>query len=152
MEEFKAKILSFVQSLSVEEPFDGDEVGELSRYFVKALCQQNGEDDQVEHILAGPENDKHLFLNAIADAYEDLDYGSTGLSTLGLALFDQCMDIYKNAEVMNGYDGQSAVISHCEELGHPDWGNCEDCECVAPFVLRNEKKKCLICSFGNIVE
>ena len=125
MEEIKAKILSFVQSLSVDEPFCGDEVGELSRYFVNALCQQNGEDDQVGHILAG-----------------------LGKETL----FDQCMDIYKNAEVMNGYDGQSAVISHCEELGHPDWGNCEDCECVAPFVLRNEEKKCLICSFGNIVE
>lgn len=54
VEEFKAKIEEFVQSLSKDEPFNGDEVGELSRYFVTVLCEQNGEEDQIKHILIDP--------------------------------------------------------------------------------------------------
>lgn len=51
MEEIKAEILKFVQSLSKDEPFNGDEVGELSRYFVNVLCEQNGEEDEAQYIL-----------------------------------------------------------------------------------------------------
>lgn len=51
MEEIKAEILKFVQSLSKDEPLNGDEVGELSRYFVNVLCEQNGEEDEAQYIL-----------------------------------------------------------------------------------------------------
>ena len=51
MEEIKAEILKFVQSLSKDEPFNGDEVGELSRYFVTVLCERNGEEDEAQYIL-----------------------------------------------------------------------------------------------------
>ena len=54
MEEFKAKIEEFVQSLSKDEPFNGDEVEELGRYFVTELCKQNAEEDQIKHILIDP--------------------------------------------------------------------------------------------------
>ena len=54
MEEIKAEILKFVQSLSKDEPFNGDEVWELSRYFVTVLCEQNGEEDQIKHSLIDP--------------------------------------------------------------------------------------------------
>lgn len=50
MNEIEVKVLEFVQSLS-KEPFDGDEVTNISRYFVTALCEWNGEDDQIQHIL-----------------------------------------------------------------------------------------------------
>lgn len=51
MEEIKVEILKFVQSLSKDEPFNGDEVGELSRYFVNVLCERNGEEDEAQYIL-----------------------------------------------------------------------------------------------------
>lgn len=50
MKEVKEKILQFVQSLS-REPFDGDEVAEISRCFVTAICEYSGEEDQIQHIL-----------------------------------------------------------------------------------------------------
>lgn len=62
-------------------------------------------------------------------------------------LFHKCAKIYEN-----GRDGQYAVIGYCEGIYHSNWGHCEDCEATTPFVHRNGEKKCLVCSFGNIVE
>lgn len=58
-----------------------------------------------------------------------------------------CAEIYEDSR-----DGKTSVIKYLEGLDHPDWGYCEDCECKAPFVHRNKENKCLICSFGNILE
>ena len=50
-EGMKIRIEGFIQYLSKDEPFNGDEVTEISRYFVTVLCQQNAEEDQIKCIL-----------------------------------------------------------------------------------------------------
>lgn len=61
-------------------------------------------------------------------------------------LLARCAGIYERSR-----DGQQAVIAACERLGHPDWGQCQDCECSAPYVFNSHgEKKCLICSFGAV--
>lgn len=62
-------------------------------------------------------------------------------------LMYKCANVYEYSR-----DGQYAVIGLCEGIYHQNWGYCEDCECIAPFVHLDERKKCLICSFGNIVD
>lgn len=61
-------------------------------------------------------------------------------------MLEVCTELYQSYR-----DGQAAVISYCDSIDHPDWGLCEDCECTAPFVHKDEEKKCLICSFGNVI-
>jgi len=51
LEDEKAAITELVYSLIDDEPFDGDAVTELSRYFVILLCKQSGEEDQIRYIL-----------------------------------------------------------------------------------------------------
>ena len=98
MEEVKAKILQFIQSLSVDEPLNGDEVTEISQFFITELCRQNGEDDQIKHLLS------------------------------------------------------EGLVCHCNGIGHPHWGYCEDCDSTAPFVQKTDGKKCLLCYFENILK
>ena len=50
-EGMKIRIDGFIQYLSKYEPFNGDEVTEISRYFVSELCRQNAEEDQIKCIL-----------------------------------------------------------------------------------------------------
>jgi len=50
-EGMKIRIEGFIQYLSKDEPFNGDEVTEISRYFVSELCKQNAEEDQIKCIL-----------------------------------------------------------------------------------------------------
>lgn len=50
-EGMKIRIEGFIQYLSKDEPFNADEVTEISRYFVTVLCQQNAEEDQITKIL-----------------------------------------------------------------------------------------------------
>jgi len=47
----KQLISNFVESLVGDEPFDGDAVTELSKFFVSCLCNYSGEEDQIQHIL-----------------------------------------------------------------------------------------------------
>ncbi len=51
LEEEKDAISKLIDSFLEDEPFDGDAVTELSRYFVILLCKQSAEEDQIKYIL-----------------------------------------------------------------------------------------------------
>ena len=50
-EGLKIRIEGFIQYLSKDEPFNGDEVREISCYFVTKLCKHNAEENQIKYIL-----------------------------------------------------------------------------------------------------
>ena len=120
MTSLESKILQFVISISPEEPLDGSEVTKIARQFVRALCTQHGEADQIPFILRGKKYAAARLINRCADIYE------------------------------KGDDGQTAVLDYCRNRGHKHWGWCEDCEYISPYVVVPEGVKCLVCSFGTI--